>query len=81
MRDGDVLVVWKLDRLGRSLRDLIDIMNRLTARGVGFNSLTEGIDTSTSAGRMMAGIFGTLAEFSVIWTRRDGRLPELSAAA
>lgn len=63
LRSGDTLVVWKLDRLGRSLRDLIDTLAALEERGITFRSVTEGIDTSTPAGRMVAGIFGTLAEF------------------
>ena len=63
LRRGDLLVVWKLDRLGRSLRDLINIMAELEKEGIAFKSLTEGIDTSTAAGRMVANIFGSLAEF------------------
>ena len=51
LRDGDVLAVWRLDRLGRSLPDLIEIIGALEARGVGFRSLTEAIDTTTSGGR------------------------------
>lgn len=62
-RSGDVLVVWKLDRLGRSLRDLIDIVNTLLAKGVGFKSLTESIDTTTSGGKLVFHVFGALAEF------------------
>ena len=52
VRDGDVLVVWKLDRLGRSLPHLIETVNALGRRSVGFQSLTEGVDTSTPNGRM-----------------------------
>ena len=63
LRPGDTLAVWRLDRLGRSLRDLIDQVNKLGERGVGFASLTEGIDTSTSAGRMVFHIFGAISEF------------------
>ena len=51
LRPGDVLVVWKLDRLGRSVRDLITLVSELQARGVNFRSLTDSIDTSTPAGR------------------------------
>ena len=53
LRKGDVLVVWKLDRLSRSLRDVLTIMDRLGESGAGFRSLTEAIDTTTPAGRMM----------------------------
>src|SRR6478672_1171372 len=53
LRKGDVLVVWKLDRLSRSLRDVLTIMERLGEFGAGFRSLTEAIDTTTPAGRMM----------------------------
>ena len=63
IRDGDVLVVWKLDRLGRSLSHLIDTVTSLGGRGVGFKSLTEGVDTSTPNGRLVFHIFGALAEF------------------
>jgi DNA invertase Pin-like site-specific DNA recombinase len=63
IRDGDVLVVWKLDRLGRSLPHLIDTVTSLGRRGVGFKSLTEGMDTSTPNGRLVFHIFGALAEF------------------
>lgn len=60
---GDTLVVWKLDRLGRSLQHLLATVTDLADRGVGFRSLTEGIDTTTAAGRMVFSIFGALAEF------------------
>jgi DNA invertase Pin-like site-specific DNA recombinase len=63
MRAGDVLVVWKLDRLGRSLRNLIELVTKLNGRGVGFRSLTESIDTTTSSGKLIFHIFGALAEF------------------
>jgi len=63
MREGDVLVVWKLDRLGRSLKDLIGIVNSLEERGIGFKSLRESIDTTTSSGMLVFHIFGALAEF------------------
>jgi DNA invertase Pin-like site-specific DNA recombinase len=63
VRDGDSLVVWKLDRLGRSLPHLIATVNGLGERGVGFRSLTEGVDTSTPNGRLVFHIFGALAEF------------------
>jgi len=63
LREGDTLVVWRLDRLGRSLRHLIDTITELNARGVGFKSLTENIDTTTSGGKLVFHIFGALAEF------------------
>ena len=63
LRAGDTLVVWRLDRLGRSLRHLIDTITALQARGVGFKSLTENIDTTTSGGKLVFHIFGALAEF------------------
>lgn len=63
LREGDALVVWKLDRLGRSLRHLIDVVNELHGRGVGFKSVTEGMDTSTNQGRLVFHMFGALAEF------------------
>ena len=60
---GDVLVLWKLDRLGRSLQDLLNIVNDLGKRGVGFMSLTEGFDSTTPNGKLIFSIFGGLAEF------------------
>jgi len=63
LREGDTLVVWRLDRLGRSLRHLIDTITELQDRGVGFKSLTENIDTTTSGGKLIFHIFGSLAEF------------------
>ncbi len=64
-----MLVVWKLDRLGRSLRHLIDTVAALEQRGVGFRSVQESIDTTTPGGRLVFHVFAALAEFSVIWTR------------
>lgn len=63
LRPGDTLVVWKLDRLGRSLRNLIDVVKGLEDRGVGFKSIHENLDTTTSGGRLVFHIFGALAEF------------------
>ncbi|WP_447645202.1 recombinase family protein [Nocardioides zeae] len=63
LREGDVLVVWRLDRLGRSLRHLIDEVNALESRGIGFRSLTEAIDTTTAGGRLVFHVFGALGEF------------------
>ena len=62
-RSGDVLTVWKLDRLGRSLKHLIETVNRLHERGVGFASVQESIDTTTSGGKLIFHVFGALAEF------------------
>src|SRR5829696_3337023 len=62
-RTGDVLVVWKLDRLGRSLKNLIDVVTKLETLGIGFRSITESIDTTTSGGKLIFHIFGALAEF------------------
>src|ERR671913_369589 len=63
LRSGDTLVVWRLDRLGRSLRHLIDTVTALQERGIGFKSLQESIDTTTSGGKLVFHIFGALAEF------------------
>ncbi len=63
LRPGDSVVVWKLDRLGRSLRHLLEIGADLSAKGVELRSLTEGIDTSTPGGKLIFSIFGALAEF------------------
>ncbi|MGB1249175.1 MAG: recombinase family protein [Candidatus Promineifilaceae bacterium] len=63
MRHGDTLVVWRLDRLGRSLPHLIETVTILEQRGVGFHSLQESIDTSTSGGKLIFHMFGALAEF------------------
>jgi DNA invertase Pin-like site-specific DNA recombinase len=63
LRKGDTLIVWRLDRLGRSLRHLIDTITALDARGIGFRSITEAIDTTTSGGKLVFHIFGALAEF------------------
>lgn len=62
-RAGDTLVVWRLDRLGRSLKDLIDMVVRLESLDIGFKSLHESIDTSSSTGRLVFHVFGALAEF------------------
>jgi len=63
VREGDVVVVWRLDRLGRSLKDLIELVASLETRGVGLTSLKEKIDTTSSSGRLVFHIFGALAEF------------------
>ena len=94
LRKGDVLLVWKLDRLSRSLRDVLIIMERLAEAKAGFRSLTEAIDTTTAAGRMMMQMVGAFAEFERAMLRErtkagldagrqegriGGRRPKLSA--
>jgi DNA invertase Pin-like site-specific DNA recombinase len=69
VRAGDVLVVWKLDRLGRSLPDLIRKMEELKAVGAGFRSLTEGIDTTTAMGTLVLHLMGAIAQFERDLTR------------
>jgi Resolvase, N terminal domain len=64
LRPGDTLIIWKIDRLGRNLRDLIEIVTTLEARGVGVKSLTNGIvDTTTAHGKLVFGIFALMAEY------------------
>lgn len=63
LREDDIVVVWKLDRLSRSLKDLLTIIERIETAGAGFRSLTEAIDTTTPAGRMMMQMVGAFAEF------------------
>src|SRR6266496_4981324 len=63
VREGDTLVVWRLDRLGRSLKHLIETITALNNRKIGFKSITENIDTTTSGGKLIFHIFGALAEF------------------
>jgi DNA invertase Pin-like site-specific DNA recombinase len=73
LRPEDVLVVWKLDRLSRSLRDVLTLMERLATGHVGFRSLTEAIDTTTAAGRMMMQMVGAFAEFERAMLRERTR--------
>ena len=80
LRSGDTLIVWKLDRLGRSMSHLIDTVRDLDQRGVGFRSLTEGIDTTTSGGTLVFHLFGALAQFERDVIRERTRAG-LSAAA
>src|SRR5262245_31103655 len=63
LREGDTFIVWRLDRLGRSLKHLIETVTELKEQGVAFKSLTENIDTSTATGTLVFQIFGALAEF------------------
>ena len=94
IREGDVLIVWKLDRLSRSLKDVLNLMERIDQAGAGFQSLTEAIDTTSPAGRMMMQIVGAFAEFEramlrertrhgLIAARKEGRTggrkPKLNA--
>jgi DNA invertase Pin-like site-specific DNA recombinase len=94
IREGDVLIVWKLDRLSRSLKDVLNLMERIDQAGAGFQSLTEAIDTTSPAGRMMMQIVGAFAEFEramlrertrhgLIAARKEGRIggrrPKLNA--
>jgi|SRR5271167_4465556 len=93
-RKGDVLVVWKLGRLGRSLPHLIETVTSLEKRGIGFRSLTEAIDTTTSSGKLIFHIFGALGQFerdlirertraglnaAISRGRRGGRKPVITA--
>ena len=75
LREGDTLVVWKLDRLSRSLKDVLHIMERIAAAGAAFQSLTENIDTTSPAGRMMMQMVASFAEFerAIIRERNLGR--------
>lgn len=96
LRPGDTLVIWKIDRLGRNLRDLIDIVTGLEARGVGVRSLTNGIvDTTTANGKLVFGMFALMAEYEAALIkertnaglqaarargRKGGRKPKMTAA-
>jgi len=95
MREGDTLVVWRLDRLARSLKQLITTVEMLEGKGIGLRSVNEAIDTTTSGGRLIFHIFASLAEFersiirdrtragldaAIARGRRGGRPPALSEA-
>ena len=69
VRPGDVLVVWKLDRLGRSLPHLLSIVNTLKEKQVAFRSLTEGMDTTTASGELLFHVFGALAQYERALTK------------
>ena len=73
LREGDVVVVWKLDRLSRSLKDTLAILEKIEAAGAGFRSLTEAIDTAGPAGRMMMQMLGAFAEFERAMVRERTR--------
>lgn len=81
LREGDILVVWRLDRLGRSLRHLIETVATLEAQGVGFQSLTENIDTTTPGGRLIFHVFGALGQFERDLIRERTRAGLAAAAA
>jgi DNA invertase Pin-like site-specific DNA recombinase len=80
MREGDVLAVWKLDRLGRSLPHLIETVTALEERGIGFRSLTEAIDTTTPGGKLIFHVFGALGQFERDLIRERTRAGLLAAA-
>ncbi len=63
LREGDTLVVWRMDRLGRSLKDLVEIITKLEENGIHFESLTERIETGTATGKLMFHVFSAMAEF------------------
>ena len=79
LRKGDVLVVWKLDRLSRSLRDVLTIMERLAEAKAGFRSLTEEIDTTTPAGRMVMQMVGSFAKFERAMLRERTKIGLVTA--
>lgn len=74
LRRGDTVVVWKLDRLSRSLKDLLSLIDKISQIGAGFRSLTESIDTDSPGGRMMMQIIGTFAEFERSMLRERTRI-------
>src|ERR1700760_3786642 len=80
-REGDILTVWKLDRLGRSLPHLIETVTALEKRGVGFRSITEAIDTTTPGGRLVFHLFGALGQFERDLIRERTRAGLTAAAA
>jgi len=81
LRDGDTLAITKLDRLGRPVRNLKQVADDLQARGVGLRALSQGIDTTTSGGRLFFHMLAAIAEFSVISTRRVFDVLAVGAAA
>lgn len=80
LRPNDQLVVWKIDRLGRSLREMLETAHMLQERGIKLRSLTEQVDTETSTGRMMFGFLGTIAEY-FLDLNRERTMAGLKAAA
>ncbi|BAS18404.1 transposon Tn552 resolvase (plasmid) [Arthrobacter sp. Hiyo8] len=82
LRDGDTLVVWKIDRLGRNLRDLIDIVTTLDERGIGVQSPTNGIvDTTTAHGKLVFGMFALMAEYEAALIRERTQTGLIAARA
>jgi DNA invertase Pin-like site-specific DNA recombinase len=81
VRTGDTVVVWKLDRLGRNTLHILETVKALTGRGVTLVSTTDGIDSSTAAGRMMIGVLGSLAEYERELTRERIALKRASSRA
>ncbi len=80
-RPGDAVVVWKLDRLGRSLRDLVEVVDRMRDRDVGLCSLHESIDTTTASGKLVFHLFASLAEFEADLVRERTRAGLAAARA
>src|SRR6516165_7098559 len=81
VREGDTVVVWKLDRLGRNTLHILATVKALTDRGVSLVSVTDGIDSSTAAGRMMIGVLGSLAEFERELTKERTALKRATSRA
>jgi DNA invertase Pin-like site-specific DNA recombinase len=81
VREGDTVVVWKLDRLGRNTLHILETVKGLTQRGVRLVSITDGIDSSTAAGRMMIGVLGSLAEYERELTIERTALKRMSSRA
>ena len=81
VREGDTVVVWKLDRLGRNTLHILETVKELTDRGVTLISVTDGIDSSSPAGRMMIGVLGSLAEYERELTRERTALKRESSRA
>jgi DNA invertase Pin-like site-specific DNA recombinase len=81
VREGDTVVVWKLDRLGRNLWHILQTVKELTERGVTLVSVTDGIDSSTAAGRMMIGVLGSLAEYERELTKERTALKRAASRA
>ena len=81
LREGDTIVIWRLDRLSRSLKDVLHIMERIAKAGAGLKSLTESVDTTTPAGHMMMNMVGAFAEFERAMIRERTRAGLASARA
>jgi DNA invertase Pin-like site-specific DNA recombinase len=81
VREGDTVVVWKLDRLGRNTMHILETVKELTNRGVTLVSVTDGIDSSTAAGRMMIGVLGSLAEYERELTKERTALKRQASRA